>query len=364
MMELYIFDQNLVFIGLLDTFTSLQWNRRYSTCGGFELHCAQDAAAVALLQKGRVIWKKGDPEAGHIEFCQLGSDAEGKEVIVIKGGFLSGYLGRRIIWGREILRATAEAAMRTLVVNHAIAPSDPTRAIPDIILGDLQGFAPMVSYQTSYSNLQDEIENLCNLSSLGYRITFDLMNRQLRFDVYSGLDRTSGQSVNPRAIFSQDFENVLAQEYTDCLSNYRNTALVGGMGEGTDRRLVTIGTAAGLDRFEVWDDAKDLTNVINEVTLTDTEYLATLVDHGNTKLTELQEVQTFDSTINLQSNLKYKTDFDLGDIVTVVSKKWGLILDTRITEISEIYEESGVRVEVTFGNSIPTLTSMIRKKLK
>lgn len=363
-MELYIFDRDLVFLGLLDTFTSLQWNRRYSTCGGFELHCALDAAMVNLLQKGHVVWKKGDPEAGYIEFRQLGLDEEGNEALIIKGKFLSGYLGRRIIWGREILRSTAEAAMRTLVVNQAIVPSDPTRVIPDLVLGALQGFSSAVSYQTSYSNLQDEIENLCSLSSLGYRIAFDLMNRQLRFDVYSGLDRTSGQSDNPRAIFSQDFENILAQDYTDSLSNYRNTALVGGMGEGAARRLVTIGTAAGLDRFEVWDDAKDLTNVINDVTLTDAEYVATLVDRGNTKLADLQEVQTFDSTINLQSNLKYKTDFDLGDFVTVLSKKWGLTLDTRITEISEIYEESGVRVEVTFGNNIPTLTSMIRKKLK
>ena len=363
-MELYIFDPSLNFVGLLDNFTSLQWMRRYAKCGDFELHCSLNPDNLALLARGNIVWKKDDPEAGYIEFRQMAQDTEGKETLVIKGKFISGYLGRRIIWGQEILQATAESAMRTLVTKNGITPTDPNRIIPNLILGSLGGFLQTVNYQTSYKNLLDEIENLCGLSELGYRVSLDILTSKLVFKAYEGLDRSVNQIVNPRAIFSKEFENILTQQYTDSLNNFRNTALVGGMGEGAARKLVAIGSSVGLDRFEMFDDAKDLTNVVNEVTLTDPEYTATLVDRGNSKLAETQEIQTFDSTINLNSNLVYKTDFDLGDIITCVSKKWGLTLDTRITEIKEIYEEAGPSINVTFGNNIPTLLSLIKQKMR
>lgn len=363
-MELYIFDASLNFVGMMDNFASLQWTRRYAKCGDFELHCSLSPETLALLQKGNIVWKKDDPEAGYIEYRQLAQDIDGKETLVMKGKFLSGYLNRRIIWGEEILQTTAESAMRTLVTKNGITPTDTNRIIPSLMLGASGGYPQAVEYQTSYKNLLGEIESLCGLSELGYRVRFDIPNKKLVFEVYAGLDRSVNQSVNPRAIFSKEFENILTQQYTDSLNNYRNLALVGGMGEGAARKLVTVGTSTGLDRFELFDDAKDLTNVVDTVTLTDLEYTNTLIERGNSKLSETVEIQTFDSTINLDSNLIYKTDFDLGDIVTHTSKKWGLTLDTRITEIKEIYEEAGPSINVTFGNNIPTLLDKIKQRMR
>lgn len=363
-MELYIFDESLAFVGLLDAFASLQWRRRYSRCGDFELHCSLNSETLDLLQRGNIVWKKGDPEAGYIETRQMDQDAEGEETLVIKGRFISGYLNRRIVWGQEILQTTAELAMRTLVDKNGITPTDANRIIPNLALGALNGYSQPVNYQTSYKNMLDEVENLCGLSGLGYRVKFDVAAKKLVFEVYEGLDRTSGQSINPRAIFSREFENILEQSYTDSLNNYRNLALVGGMGEGADRKLATIGSSAGLDRFEDFVDAKDMSNVVDEVTLSDTDYTNMLIDRGNSKLGETQEIQTFDSTVNLNSNLTYKTDFDLGDIVTCTSKKWGLTIDTRITEVIEIFEEAGPSISVTFGNQVPTLIDKIKQKMR
>ena len=362
-MDLYIFNRDLEFIGLLDSFTSLQWTRRYYKCGEFELHCSLTPETLALLQRGNILWKKNDLEAGFIETRQMAQDAEGKETLVIKGKFVSGYLNRRIIWGQEILQTTAEVATRTLVTKNSITPTDVNRIIPNLMLGTLKGYTAAVNYQVSYKNLLDEVENLCGLSESGYLVKFDVANKKLFFDVYQGLDRTATQSVNPRCIFSKEFENILEQNYTDSLNNFRNTVLVGGMGEGSARKLVTIGSFVGLDRFEMFDDAKDLTNVINNVTLSDTAYTNTLIDRGNSKLSETVEIQTFDSKINLNSNLVYKTDFDLGDIVTCLSKKWGITLDSRITEVQEVYEEAGLSVNVTFGNQVPTLLDKIKQRM-
>jgi hypothetical protein len=342
----------------------LIWIRRYYKSGEFELQCALTPESLGLLERENIVYKKGDIEAGYIEIRNLKQDQDGKEILVVKGKFLTGYLNRRIIWGTEILNATAEAAMRTLVNKNCIAPADTNRIIPNLILGNVKNYTQNINYQVSYKNIGDELESLSNISDLGYRVIFDIANRKLIFDVYNGIDRSVSQSINPRAIFSKDFENVLEQEFTDSLNNYRNLVLVGGIGEGALRKLATVGSSSGLDRFEIFNDQKGLSNEVDGVAMSDTDYSKLLIEKGNETLAETKEITTFDSKININSNLKYKTDFDLGDVVTCVSKRWNLVLDTRITEIEEVYEEAGLQVNVTFGNNIPTLIDKIKQKMR
>jgi len=363
-MELYIFNRELNFIGITESFNSLRWVRRYSKSGEFELQCALTEEALTLLARGNIIYKKGDTEAGYIEYRNLKQDTEGKEILAIKGKFLTSYLNRRIIWGTNIFNTTSENAMRTLISDSCISPSDSNRIIPNVILGALQGYTDTVDYQVSYANLADELENLSNISNLGHRVSLDITNKKLVFDVYKGLDRSVNQSINPRCIFSKEFENILEQEYTDSLNNYKNLCLIGGVGEGTARKLVTVGDSIGLDRFEVFADQKSLSNEVDTIPMADADYTNLLIGKGNETLAETKEIQTFDSKTNLQGNLVYKTDFDLGDIVTNVSKRWGITLDTRITEIEEVYESDGLSISATFGTNIPTLIDKIKSMNK
>lgn len=363
-MELYVFDRNLDFRGVLDNFVSLRWIRRYNQAGEFELHCSLNPETLKLLQRENIIWKKDDTEAGYIEYRQLSQDVEGKEILAVKGKFLSGYLNRRIIWSTENLNMTTENAMRTLVNNHAIITANPDRAIPNLTLGDLKGFTQLVSYQTSYKNLLEEIERLSQLSELGFKVDFDTTNKILVFSVYEGLNRSVNQNVNTRCIFAKEFENVLEQTFTDSLNNYKNIALVAGAGEGEDRKIITVGSNNGLDRFEGYIDARDLRNMLDDEVLSEEEYDKLLIERGNTKLAELKDIKTFESKINLNGNLEYKKDFELGDIVTIVNRKWGVTLDSRITEVEEVYEQEGLNINITFGNRVPTLLDKIKQQIK
>ncbi len=364
-MELYIFDRDLNFKGIIDMFISLRYVRRYYKHGEFELHCSLTSEALILLKRENIIYIKGDVEACYIEYINLKRDSDGKEIIIIKGKFLTGYLNRRIVWGTEIINNTAENAMRQLVDHNCINPADTSRKINNLILGNIKNLTAAVDYQVSYKNLGDEIESLSSISGLGHRVNFDIVSRKLIFDVYQGIDRSIDQSINPRAIFSKEFENVLEQEFTDSLNNYRNIALIGGIGEGSDRKLTVVGNAAGLDRFEIFSDQRNLSNMDKDNNLiSDVDYTNLLIEKGNEALAATKEILTFDSTINNNSNLQYKKDFDLGDIVTCTSKKWNLVLNTRITEIEEVYEEKGQSVNITFGNSVPTLIDKIKQKLR
>jgi hypothetical protein len=360
-MDLYVADRSFNKLGTVNNRTSLRWVRRYRKTGEFEIHCPATAQNIEKLQRGNVIIKPGDPEAGFIKYRNLQENDEGKELLVVKGDFLTGYLNRRIIWGIEIINGLVEVAMRSLVNKNAIDPTDADRIITGLSLGDLMNYTETADFQTSYQNLTDELERLSTLSDIGFRIRYDGPTKSMKFETYKGLDRSSGQSINPRCIFSKDYNNVEKQEFTESDGNYRNVCLVGGIGEGIDRKFATVGSATDLDRYEVFSDQKSLSNVVDSVTMTDTEYQALLEGKGNETLTECKKICVFDSSIDVNANRKYKEDYDLGDIVTNINKKWGVKLDTRIEEVEEVYEDGNEKINVVFGDEAPTLIDKIRQ---
>lgn len=367
-MELYVFDRELNFEGIFEGYFSLIWIRRYSKCGEFELHCNLTPETLQLLRKGNIICKKDDLEAGYINYRNLKQDATGKEILVVKGKFLTNYLGRRIVWDRKNISSTPELAVREVVNDNCINPSNLDRRLPMIELGEIKGYEGNVSMQVSYKNVLDTIEEMLEMNGLGIRSILDAGRKKIILDIYKGIDRTAGQNINAPAIFSEEFENILEQEYVESVIDYKNTALIAGEGEGEERERVSIEVGQGLDRYELYVDARDLqsTKTIDdeEVPIPINEYRELLENRGLSKLNEHKKIETFDSKANLRSNLKYKEDFDLGDVVTVTSKKWGITIDTRITDVEEIYEESGKQVNVTFGNNIPSLIDVIKREVR
>lgn len=374
-MEIYVFSPTIGDpLGLIDAFKSLTWIPRYYKSGEFTLVVPVTDDNVSILQKGNLVWKKGDKDAGVINYRHFSLNDSGQEQLEVKGKFLTGYLSRRIIWDTMYLSGTTENIMRTLVNKNAIAPTITARTIPLLSLGTLHGFTQTAIYQTpdsSRDNLADELEALSTAAELGHRITFDPAGT-LKFDIYAGLDRMTEQTQNVPAIFSRESENVLTQEFTDSDDNLKNVALLNGTfktGSGdteVDTPVsVTAGAATGLSRHEEYIDggtqsASTKDGDGNVITITQAQYESALFDKGNADLSEHQSVETFDSTIDTSSNLIYKTDWDLGDICPCLNKQWGVTVNARITEVTEVYEESGMKITPTLGNNVPTLIDKIK----
>lgn len=65
----------------------------------------------------------------------------------------------------------------------------------------------------------------------------------------------------------------------------KTVTLVGGEGEGAGRRYTTVGGGSGLNRRELFTDARDISsNVGSDDALTDAEYIATNIREGVTIL--------------------------------------------------------------------------------
>ena len=193
--------------------------------------------------------------------------------------------------------------------------------------------------------------------------------RLFGFYLYKGNDLTATNTEgNTPCIFSRDFDNVNEQEYTASIENCGNFIYVQGAADDDGSQPVTTVDgegATGLDLVEVFCDATDIARKYQqgetEVTIPLNTYIAMLKTRGGAELENYGKNINFVSTINTNSNLKFKADFDLGDRITCKETKWGIQIDARITEATETYQKGEETIEATFGDSLPTLVDQIRK---
>ena len=343
-MELYVYRNTRQLIGVVESFEYLRWTRRYSQCGSFELKAIATLDNIALLVLGNLLWKSDDEEIGIIEHLEM--NQSDKETITVSGRFATSFLARRIIWGRETLSGDLSACALQLINNHLIAPSDSNRQIAGIAFtSPILGVT--VNTQVSYKNLLDTVTGLCDASDQGIKAVFNPATGDLLITLYTG--------AVSQAVFSREYENLTTQIYTQSAIDYANTALIGGEGEGALRMFASIADTAGEARREVFVDAKDLRQEDFGA-----GYPAVLLYRGQNRLSELSMAHSFDAEINPHGNLRYKVDFDLGQAVTVLSKKWGVTLAARITEIEESYDASGQTLNIVFGKGALSLLQKLK----
>ena len=368
-MELFLYDQSLNMVGIVDEITSLIWTRRYWDCGEFRLLVPMTPRHAELLTLGRWIARKDDKEVGEVTYIHITSDAQGLEQIEVQGKFLTHWLGKRLLLSQVVMTAPTDQTLRRIVRETLVEPTDAGRKIPGLFIDEtpLSGIASISCACDAYENALLACSDRAKLAKIGFRIETNLRERKHTFVPYKGLDRTTTQTDNSVCIFSPDFDNVLSQEYTQSVENMATAIYVGGAAEeGQPREVVEVldGVSSGLSRVEFFYDASSLTRSYSQggvqTQIPDGEYTGLLEARGVQVLDQKDESLSFSSAINLQANLKYRQDFDVGDRVTCLNQRWRIQIDARITEITETYESGKQDLEATFGVSIPSLSEMLK----
>lgn len=374
-MELYVYSSEMELQGIVEKIASLIWTRRYWSCGEFKLLVPFTEEHSRMLVKNNIIMKRGDDEAAQIRYVSITKNSQGLEEIEVQGKFLIAWIGKRIIKKQIITNDTTQNILYRIVRENVTNPADTARKIPDVSIAtdDEDTESGVIDYTSEqYTNAQLAAETAAKAAKLGIRMRTDARTGAHVFSVYEGRDLTAGNTAgNAPCIFSQEFDNIVEQEYTNSVENLKTTAFVGGEEkEGVARKVVEIGgSAAGLAREEVFINATDIVQEYEDddgtqVSLTDAEYLALLSARGAEELEQYAETLSFGSKINTFANLIYRTDYDLGDRVTCVNKRWGIRIDVRITEIAETYQNNVEEIDITFGESLPALLTQIRQITK
>lgn len=268
MIDVYVLDKNLKLIGIVDAYKSLIWANRYAKVGDCELYLGASRKALSLLQEGNYLVRTDDEMICRIRQVEIDTDAEDGDYLIITGYDMKQVLDQRIIWTTETCDGQLEPFVRDLVTEALINPTKSARKLlkPDgtqlLYLDTATGIVNAVSEQVSYKNLGEKVREYCQTYQYGYRVKPDIGSARLLFGLYVGTDRSDS------VVFSEKYENLSSTKYEEDSTELGNVALIGGQGDGADRIMDVYGEASGLDRYEHFVDAKDISPDITFLELT------------------------------------------------------------------------------------------------
>ncbi len=351
-MTLYVYNPARERVGLVEDVRSLQWLSEYQDAGEIKLVCSATEKNRALLVDGNRLYCTEQPESAIIRQTQI--DDDGKDAKLTVRAMLSAAR-----WADRVVMATeqvhnAEAGMLSLTTKHR-------RGLPGIT-GAAKGIAVSLDTQISWGSVLDAEITLATASGLGFREVFAPDTGTETFEVYEGVDRTQGAGYN--GYFGDDIDNISSLKIVRGSDGWKNYAIIGGQGEGVNRKIVTasLGAYTGDEIRELWVDAKDIGTTYQiaapdgsggytytEATYTDEEYAAALQARGLEKLAENLQTLEVDASIG-QGLMEYGRDYALGDIVPLKLTRYGLRLSARISAVRTIYESTGKKVTAVLSD--------------
>lgn len=383
-MEIRVFNQELEPLGIVDELASTIFNIRYFNVGNISILAPATKNNLKLLVEGNILiihdgevaytdsngneWRR----ASEIKYTHIEKDQQGEEQIEAQGYTLSNWLNKRVVTPQLVCTDTVQNIINTLIKKNCGSSAVKRRRFEKFSIieqGNYGGTTTAYSNE-AYIGLGVEIKNMSQNGKLGYDILVNEKEKKYGFYLYKGKNRTvdNADGLKP-CIFSSEFDNINNRSYEYSSENYKNYIYVAGKasddetiapviaydGEGmTGLRLEEVFIESDIDRTYNDDDNQQKTIPLNI-------YKNMLSSQAVTELAGYDVNVNFDSTVNIMSNLRYRQDFDIGDRVTCQERDWGIKLDARITEVSEVWQKGTHTIEVIFGESTPTLIEKIRK---
>lgn len=360
-MELWVLDTNFKAVAVLDTFESLIWTDRYTSCGDFEIYIPMDMKYLEILKRDYYLAQRNSEHMMIIDRIEIESAFETGMHLIVTGKSLEYILERRIVWDKLTLEGTFFSCVRKLLNESIITPSSSVRKIPNFhfkVPTDQKLLAMTYSGGELFGeNLYDVIQGMCDRNKVGFKVTLN-ENNEFIFELYLGTDRSYEQLENPYVIFSPKFDNMISSEYFESSENYRTTALILGEDEHEEEKngqqvvipqtKVSVGeTVKGLARREILIDARDVPTKEGEDRIPINQYYDMLFAKGRDVLKEYQRVTSFTGEADVNRSFKYGTDYFMGDIVQV-EDDYGHDNRAYVTELIFSQDDSGYNVYPTF----------------
>ena len=372
-MDLIVYDTNFNIVAICDDYESLIWNDRYNEPGDFELYFPMESRLLDIYKPDYYLVSADSEYTMIIEDLKVTTDLEGGDHFIVTGRDLVSILCRRIVWKMTTVSGNFVNAIDKILKQNVYDPipknskakrkieefywdKDSTDAVIKQLTIDETQFTGDVVY--------DVIKDLCDQFDVGFSLKRNPVTGKFVFSLYQGIDRSYRQNKNKYVVFSPEFDNLISTDYTENKSKYCNVTLVAGEGEGPDRVTLEVGdtTSSGLNRRELFTDARDLSSVIEdedeeeevdpenpqggeqeeEKHMSPKEYKNLLKNRGLEKLKEVEIEKTFDGQVDATQIYRYGRDFSMGDICELVNQ-YGK--ETRVKVVEYIHSESTSGIE-------------------
>lgn len=358
-MELYPLDALLRRSSVIDRFESCIWTERFAAKGDFELVLRSTAENRSRLKEGTLLAMNRSHRVMEVETVEDKVDDNGKQTLSIKGTSIEKMLEDRVAMGsladltttpKWTLTGTPAVVARKIFhdicVTGILSAQD---QIPFINEGTFlfastipEPIDPIV-VDIEPTTVYNAIVNIADVWNLGFRLIREYDTSKLWFDIYTGNDRTTKQTILPPVVFTPELDNLKKITRLTTIAGAKNVAYVYSPAgfqmvypqdidpeiEGFERRVLVV-------------NANDIT------TESTTDVEAALIQRGKEELAKARKFSAFDGEINQTSQYQADRDYFLGDLVEVRDRD-GVTNDMRISEMIYAADQEGER-------AYPTLT--------
>lgn len=357
----------------IDTYSSLIWCERYQEAGEFELHLRADEDLMRYVQKNELLITRTDTDVAMIpERLVLTTSNEDGNYLTISGKSAEGLLHKRTVMQKDSFTAPAYPTA-VYILNYLIQEniggywyyhrdSQHTPNSENAFLWcnviqkgtDGDGLTQSAELQPYGQNLGDVVEQTCKAGGMGFRLPFDPETGRLRYEFYTGRDRSLDQSVYAPVIFSGRFNNLGDTEYIYDRSSMATAVLVGGEGDGKDRKDAVLArwkrqyAGVGLNVRSIFVDAKSISSNTAGIDADAVKYRRLLNSIAFDALHATGETINFSGQVAPNGQFLYRKDYSLGDTVSV-ENTYGIKGTAIVSEVTEVVDETGHK-------TVPTLS--------
>lgn len=418
MMNIIVYDTELNILGVIDTYKTVIWNYKFYDFGTFEITAPIIQNNIKLLNIGRLIRKDNDYEMAYIQSIEITDNEEGMYIKAVGSLYTAIFLQRVCIQNGNNLK---ELIVNNLREINNINISDDLKILKlssnykGETVGDVMlSFSKLKTYgykailkdkkieliiydgkdssinqtENPYCIFSNDFENIINATYINNM--YGVYN-SIYVQGTAGDDVAFGEKFIPEyeaAIVDMDkqiedkrkevFEAQQTLSYDDpqirTLQNelkelrdqnaILHEILASLYSMPTELPLYQLTIGSGINRYEKYIEIECATYDIRGVLYVDYgETTKLMIEAAKNELVLPQE--SFVGEVNFK--LKYKMDYDIGDIVTIRNDSWNVSINKKITEITETYDNQNDSVEPVFGDPQRTLIDIIKdmkKKVK
>lgn len=347
-MKLNLYDVNLNRIAIIqEQFVSCFWEEGYNTVGSFSLELQ---ATDEYKSKVKTDYYVGRDDR--------------KTLMVIKSVTVEDNI--IIATGKQAARVLDDVAfIGTISENSIIANVLPSaynnsNKYENVVIAS-SSLADRYGHQISNKSFLELYEAMCQETDVGFRAIRDT-NRHVAIELYK-------PAQNPNLIFSEDYGNLNGVSITLSTENYKNYAIVLGEDTGDNRKRVDVDLRSDSNeqkrelivdardlqndvQIDLGEESQDLTPMTDEETQRvaderEAEYEKGLTARGVEKL--LEQTKTWKCDF-LPSADEFGTKYDLGDIMTVYLKKYGIIITARIAKFVQKQQRNQTDTTISVGS--------------
>lgn len=358
-MDLYVLDGLLRRAEIIDKYVSLIWTERYSTCGDFELVIHSDRGIRELLTEGTLLAINESYRIMKVETVEKGVDSDDVAILNVSGRSLEALLDDRTAMSALASLTTTPKWEITGTPGNIVREIFQTICVEgDLSAGDVLPFytagsifqagsiaepGDSIIVSLDLDSVYSSIKKICDIYDLGFRLVRNLDTSQLYFDVYTGDDHTTLQTIFAPVVFSPELDNLSGTSELTSIAQFKNVAYV----FAPNGAVIIYGdnispTITGFDRRVLTVKAEDITIAAG------TELTAALIQRGKEELAKHRVIVAFDGEIPQFSSYKYGIHYNLGDLVEMRNAD-GMAMNMRVTEQIFVTDAQGER-------SYPTLS--------